>query len=300
METLAAAPQIAEAKAVITIGAPSTAAHVTKNFQASLDDIQKNGVAEVTLAGRKFNISKQFIDDVADQNFLPKIGHMKKALLVCHALFDETVGIDNATDIFGAARHPKSFLSLDHADHLLSKREDAVYVAEVVAAWSSRYFAAPAAVSTQDNERLHELAEGVVEVAEAGTGKFTQRVRVGKHVLTADEPPDVGGDDRGPAPHDFVLAGLGACTAMTVRMYADRKEIALDRVSVQLSRRKIKAEECADCITKDGEVEEITREITLSGDLDEATRTRLLEIANKCPVHRTLSGEIKIRSSLVE
>ncbi len=297
---LAAAPEIAEAKAVITIGAPSTAAHVTKNFHASLDEIMKNGAAEVTLAGRKFNISKQFIDDVDDHNFLPNIGHMKKALLVCHAPLDETVGIANATDIFIAARHPKSFLSLDHADHLLSRREDAVYVAEVVAAWSSRYFESHVAVSTQDNEKQDELADGVVEVAEAGNGKFTQRVRVGKHVLTADEPPGVGGDDRGPAPHDFVLAGLGACTAMTVRMYADHKKIPLDKVSVQLSRGKIKAEDCEDCLTKEGEVEEITRSITLSGDLDEATRTRLLEIANKCPVHRSLSGEIKIRSSLIK
>ncbi len=297
---LAAAPEIAEVKAVVTIGAPSTAEHVTKNFHASLDEIETNGIAEVTLVGRKFNISKQFIDDVADQNFLPNIGHMKKALLVCHAPLDETVGVENATDIFLAARHPKSFLSLDHADHLLSRRADAMYVADVIAAWSSRYFETVAATSTQDNEKQTSLEEGVVEVAESGNGKFIQRVRVGKHVLTADEPADLGGDDRGPSPYDFVLAGLGACTAMTVRMYADRKEIPLDGVSVQLRRQKIKAEECRDCVTKEGEVEEITREITLSGDLDEATRARLLEIANKCPVHRTLSGEIKIRSSLAE
>ena len=296
---LAAAPEIDEILAVVTIGAPSTADHVTHNFHASLDEIEKNGAAEVTLAGRKFNISKQFIDDVADQKFLEKIGHMKKALLVCHAPLDETVGVENAADIFAAARHPKSFLSLDHADHLLSKREDAVYVADVVAAWASRYFGADAMILSQDNERQDTLESDLVEVSETGIGKFTQRIRVGKHVLSADEPTDIGGDDRGPGPFDLVLAGLGACTTMTVRMYADRKSIPLDHVSVQLSRRKINAEDCADCVTEDGEVEEITRDIRLKGDLDDATRTRLLEIANKCPVHRTLSGEIKIRSSLV-
>ena len=295
---LAAAPEIEEVKAVVTIGAPCAADHVTHNFHGSLEEIKEKGVAEVSLAGRKFNISKQFIDDIADQNFLKKIGNMKKALLICHAPLDETVSVDNATDIFLAARHPKSFLSLDHADHLLRRREDAVYVADVVAAWSSRYFGSVAA-ATQDNEKQDAMLEGIVEVAESGSGKFTQRIRVGKHVLTADEPKDIGGDDRGPGPHDFVLAGLGACTAMTVRMYADRKGIPLERVSVQLSRQKIKAEDCPDCVTTEGEVEEMTRKISVVGDLDKETRTRLLEIANKCPTHRTLSGEIKIRSSLV-
>ena len=168
-----------------------------------------------------------------------------------------------------------------------------------MAAWASRYFGADAMILSQDNERQDTLESDLVEVSETGIGKFTQRIRVGKHVLSADEPTDIGGDDRGPGPFDLVLAGLGACTTMTVRMYADRKSIPLDHVSVQLSRRKINAEDCADCVTEDGEVEEITRDIRLKGDLDDATRTRLLEIANKCPVHRTLSGEIKIRSSLV-
>lgn len=295
---LAAGPDIDEVVAVVTIGAPSTADHVTHNFHASIDEINEKGIAEVTLAGRKFSISKQFIDDVANQNFIEKIGHMKKALLVCHAPLDETVGVENATDIFVAARHPKSFVSLDHADHLLSRREDAVYVADVIAAWASRYIEADAGASTQDNEKQDQLTEGVVEVSEAGPGKFTQRVRVGSHVLIADEPRGIG-DDKGPAPHDFVLAGLGACTTMTVRMYADRKGIPLEHVSVKLTRRRLKAEDCADCVTEEGEVEEMTRDISLKGDLDEATRGRLLEVANKCPVHKTLSGEIKIRSSLV-
>lgn len=295
---LAAASKIKEAAAVATIGAPSTADHVIRHFGASVDEIEKKGVAEVTLAGRKFHIEKQFLDDVANQAFLENVGHMKKALLVCHAPMDETVGIDNATDIFLAARHPKSFLSLDSADHLLRRREDAAYAAEVIAAWASRYVDEVQDTSSPQADE-EALEAGVVEVSETRAGKFTQRIRSGKHVLTADEPEKLGGNDTGPGPYEFVLAGLGTCTAMTVRMYADRKEIPLDRVSVQLSRRKIDATECSDCTTEKGEVEEITREISLEGDLDESTRTRLLEIANKCPVHRTLSGEIKIRSSLV-
>ena len=294
---LAAAPKIEEVLAVVTIGAPSTADHVTHNFQTNLDEIKEKGSAEVYLAGRKFKISKQFLDDVANQDFLEKIGRMKKALLICHAPRDEVVGVENATEIFAAARHPKSFLSLDHADHLLSKREDAVYVSDVVAAWASRFFEPQDHVTDQDNSEQKPLEKGVVEVAEAGSGKFTQRVRVGSHVLTADEPKGIG-DDRGPAPHDFVLSGLGACTAMTIRMYADRKGIPLEHVSVQLTRQRIKAEDCEDCETKDGEIEEISREIKIVGDLDEAARNKLLEIANKCPVHKSLSGEVKIRSSL--
>ncbi len=294
---LAAAPQIKDVSAVVTIGAPSTADHVTHNFHANLDEIKDKGAAEVTLAGRKFKIAKQFLDDVANQDFLSQIGRMKKALLVCHAPRDEIVGVDNATDIFAAARHPKSFLSLDDADHLLSRREDAVYVADVIAAWASRFFESQGKVSDQDNSEQSQLEDGVVEVSETGSGKFTQRVRVGTHVLTADEPKGIG-DDRGPAPHDLVLAGLGACTAMTVRMYADRKEIPLDHVSVYLTRQRINAEDCDDCDTKEGEIEEISRRIKVVGTLDESVRDKLLEIANKCPVHRSLTGEVKIRSEI--
>ena len=288
---LAAAPHVPEATGVVTIGAPASAAHVTHNFAADLTDIVEKGTAKVTLAGRSFTITKQFLDDVAGQNFLDGLAKLKKALLVCHAPRDEYVGIANATEIFAAARHPKSFLSLDTADHLLRKREDASYLADMIAAWASRYL--PAA------EKPAALPPGTVEVSETLAGYLAQRVRAGRHVLLAGEPVAAGGDDAGPGPYDYLLAALGACTSMTMRLYAERKGIAAERFSVRLSHRRIHAEDCADCETKAGNIGEITRDITIEGDVPEAALARLMEIADRCPVHQTLTHEIKIRSRRV-
>ncbi len=288
---LAAASHVPEATGIVTIGAPATAAHVTHNFAADLAEIAEKGTARVTLSGRSFTITRQFLDDVAEQNILDGLAKLKKALLVCHAPRDEYVGIDNASRIFAAARHPKSFLSLDTADHLLRKREDAIYLADVIAAWASRYL--PAA------EAAEELPPGIVEVRETRTGPLAQRVRAGRHVLLAGEPVAVGGDDAGPGPYDYLLAALGACTSMTMRLYADRKGLAAERFSVRLSHRRVHAEDCADCETREGNIGEITRDIAIEGDIPDAARTRLMEIADRCPVHQTLAHEIKIRSRLV-
>jgi uncharacterized OsmC-like protein/alpha/beta superfamily hydrolase len=288
---LAAAPQVPDATTVVTIGAPASAAHVTHNFAANLADLVAKGTAEVTLAGRTFTITKQFLDDLAGQNFLDDLAKMRKALLVCHAPQDEYVGIENASAIFTAARHPKSFLSLDTADHLLRRRSDGIYVADVIATWASRYLAV--------GEQRPALPDGVVEVSETRGGHLVQRIRAGRHLLVADEPVAVGGEDAGPGPYDYLLAALGACTSMTMRLYAERKGISADRFSIRLSHRRIHAEDCTDCDTKDGDIGEITRDITIAGDVTGAERARLMEIADRCPVHQTLSHEIKIRSSLV-
>ena len=287
---LAAAPHVPDATTVVTIGAPASAAHVTPNFAANLADLVAKGTAEVTLAGRTFTITKQFLDDLAGQNFLDDLAKMRKALLVCHAPQDEYVGIENASAIFTAARHPKSFLSLDTADHLLRKRSDAIYVADVIATWASRYLAV--------GEQRPALPDGVVEVSETRGGHLVQRIRAGRHLLVADEPVAVGGEDAGPGPYDYLLAALGACTSMTMRLYAERKGISADRFSIRLSHRRIHAEDCADCDTKDGNIDEITRDITIAGDVTGPERARLMEIADRCPVHQTLTHEIKIRSSL--
>ena len=288
---LAAAPRVSDATAVVTIGAPASAAHVTHNFAANLTDMVAKGTAEVTLAGRTFTITQQFLDDLTGQNFLDDLAKMKKALLVCHAPQDEYVGIENATGIFTAARHPKSFLSLDTADHLLRKRSDGIYAADVIATWASRYLA--------PGEQRPALPDGVVEVSETRGGHLVQRIRTGRHLLVADEPTAVGGEDAGPGPYEYLLAALGACTSMTMRLYAERKGIRADRFSIRLSHRRIYAEDCADCDTKDGNIGEITRDITIAGDVTEAERAKLMEIADRCPVHQTLTHEIKIRSGLV-
>ena len=288
---LAGAPQVPEATAIVTIGAPASAAHVAHNFAADLADIAEKGTAAVTLGGRAFTITKQFLDDIEGQNFIAGLANLKKALLVCHAPRDDYVAIENANAIFTAARHPKSFLSLDTADHLVRKRADAIYLADVIAAWASRYLPAV--------EEAAALPPGVVEVSETRTGHLMQRVRAGRHALIADEPIDAGGDDAGPGPYEYLLAALGACTSMTMRLYAERKGIAAERIAVRLSHRKVHAEDCADCETSEGNIGEITRDIVIEGDVPEADRARLLAIADRCPVHTTLTHEIKVRSRLV-
>lgn len=294
---LAAAGRVPEARAVCTIGAPADPAHVAHHFQEARAEIEAKGEAEVLLAGRPFRIKKQFLDDIASQKLETAIGSLRKALLIFHSPVDKIVGIDNAARIFQAAKHPKSFVSLDDADHLLGRKADAAYVADVIAAWAARYISAPAAKP----QAVPAAEPGTVVVAETREGKFQQLISVGgKHLLTADEPASYGGDDSGPGPYDFLLAGLGACTSMTLRLYAERKGLPLERVQVTLRHGKIHAEDCATCETKEGMVDRIERVIELEGNLDGEARQRLMEIADKCPVHRTLHSEISIESRLKE
>ena len=301
---LVAAHEMPETLAVATIAAPSEPGHVRRLLGDDADAIEKRGEADVELAGRRFRIRKQLLEDLAAQSLLDRLPKLRKALLVFHAPYDEIVGIEHARRIFEAALHPKSFVSLDDADHLLTRKDDGEYVATVLSAWASRYLErAERAVATGvQGARVvaaeATLAEGNVRVAETGEGKFRQTVRVGRHTLAADEPESAGGDDAGPSPYDLVLAGLGACTSMTLRMYADRKKIPLRRVSVDLTHAKIHAEDCKHCETKSGKIDRIERVISIEGDLSDEQRDKLLEIANKCPVHRTLESEIVVETRL--
>ncbi|MBN8978351.1 MAG: OsmC family protein [Rhizobiales bacterium] len=285
---LAAAEHIPEAKAVVTIAAPSDPVHVTGMFKDRVEDIRREGDVEVQLAGRPFRIKREFLDDIAEQNLTTRIGKLRKALLILHSPTDNTVGIDNATHIFVAAKHPKSFISLTGADHLLNQKRDAEYVAHVVAAWVERYLDPAVAEQPADDPPRR------VVVQETRDGKLQQQITIGPHRMLADEPASVGGEDTGPNPYEFLLSGLGACTSMTMRMYADRKALPLDRVTVTLSHRKIHAKDCADCETKVGMLDHIERVIAIEGDLDAEQRQRLMEIADKCPVHRTLTSEVHI------
>ena len=287
---LAAAHRIPDARAVVTIAAPSDPAHVVGLFKDHVDKIREQGEVDVQLAGRPFRIKREFLDNVAEQSIEDCLANLRKALLVFHSPTDDTVGIENATRIFITAKHPKSFVSLAGADHLLSKKADAVYVANVIAAWAERYLEQPA-------ERSDEQTEvGIVLVRETGGGKFQQEIMSGPHRFLADEPVKAGGLDSGPGPYDLLLASLGACTSMTLRLYADNKKLPLDRVSVRLTHNKIHAEDCLNCETKEGMIDRIDRNITLEGALSADERKRLLEIADKCPVHRTLESEIEIRT----
>lgn len=289
---LAAAEKIAEAAAVATIGAPFDPGHVQNLLGSAAAEIAARGEAEVTLAGRKFRIRKQFLDDLAANSNGERIAHLRKALLVFHSPRDTTVDIENAARIYAAARHPKSFVSLDTADHLLTDRADAAYVAAVLVAWAGRYVESAAATPAPVS------AAGEVTVMETREGLFTQNIVAGAHQLRADEPATVGGNDSGFSPYDLLLASLGACTSMTLRMYAEQKKWPLERITVQLRHGKIHAQDCAECETRVGKIDRIERIIHLTGNLDEAQRTRLMEIADKCPVHRTLHSEVLVESRM--
>jgi putative redox protein len=288
---LAASHRIAEARAVVTIAAPYDPSHVVGLFKEKVAQIQNQGEVEVQLAGRPFRIKREFLDDVAEKKLNECLANLRKALLVFHSPTDATVGIENASHIFGAAKHPKSFVSLAGADHLLSKKNDAVYVANVIAAWAERYLDQPEIMTEA------EVEEGLVLVRETHGGKFQQEILSGPHRMFADEPVKAGGLDSGPGPYDFLLAGLGACTSMTIRLYADFKKIPLENVSVRLNHeKKIHTRDCEDCENKVSKVDHIDRFITLEGPLDAGQRKKLMEIADKCPVHQTLESRVEINT----
>ncbi len=281
---LSVAGDIPEVRAVATIGAPADAEHVIHNFGADLARIEADGEAEVSLAGRPFRIRRQFLDDVRSQNLKDKIASMRKALMVLHSPVDNTVGIENAAAIFSAAKHPKSFISLDNADHLLSRHQDAVYAAQIIAAWAKRFVELPG----EAEDDRHDAAL----VAETGEGKFQNYVLSGRHRLFADEPEQVGGLDSGPSPYDFLSIALGACTSMTLRMYAEHKKIGLGSIQVEVDHAKVHAADCQDCaaetVAAGGRIDRFERRISIAGDIDPALHDKILEIADKCPVHRTL------------
>ena len=303
LATLVAAAQMpGEVKAVVTIAAPASSAHIVEHFKDRREDILKHGEAEVCLDGRPFRIQKQFIDDAESQNTDAAIRTLKRPLLVMHAPLDPTVGIENAEHIFRLAKHPKSFVSLDDADHLLRNKEHARYAGQVIAAWAGRYIGSEENSQSEDEKTATEppanVEAGTVTVTWTGESKFRQRIQAGKHTFFADEPESYGGGDTGPDPYSLLLSSLGACTSMTLKMYADHKKLPLEGIEVRLTHEKIHAEECESCETRDGKLDQFSREITIQGDkLTQEQRSRLIEIANKCPVHKTLESEIIIRTS---
>jgi putative redox protein len=287
---LRAAPQIDSIKAVVTIGAPFDPAHVLHNFDDALDTISREGMADVTLGERKVRIGRAFIEDVQAEKIKPALSTMKKALLILHAPRDAVVGTENATQIFTAARHPKSFVTLDDADHLISRASDADYAAGVIAAWAGRY------LDLRPPAPPPGAPEGVTRVSEADPDGFLQDVQAGpKHHLRADEPEGYGGSDLGPSPYQLVAAGLGACTAMTIRMYARRKGFSLSHVSVDVTHDRVHAQDANGAATP---LDQFTRLIRLDGELSPDERQKLLEIAGKCPVHKTLERGAEIVTRL--
>ena len=291
--TVVAAGQIDSVNAVVTIGAPSDAGHVVEQFRDSVPDIEAKGAAQVNLAGRPFTLSREFLDDVRAASVKDAAASLRKPLLILHAPGDDVVGIDNATGLFLAAKHPKSFVSLDRADHLLTGKGDAAFVVDVITGWAGRYVGqAPQAVTANAPQAYKTVVSETL-----ANGPYQNEVLIGGRRFLADEPASVGGADSGPDPYAWVTAGLGACTSMTLRMYATRKGWPLERVTVGLEHAKKHADDCVDCGPKD-RIDVFTRYIQIDGDLDDDQRQRLLEIADRCPVHRTLEHGAKVETHL--
>jgi putative redox protein len=293
---LTAAQQLDSIKAVVTIAAPATAHHVEHLFRAESEKIHAEGEAVVDIGGREFRIKQQMLKDISEYNSTDQLANLNKALLVYHSPLDKVVSIDQAAQIYQAARHPKSFISLDRADHLLSKADDAEYVAATMATWAGRYLGLDSVDIPAKLVERPRLDAGEVLVSELDK-QFLRGLYSDSHRLMADEPLKYGGSNLGPTPYDLLLMSLGACTSMTLRMYANRKKLPLDDVEVTLAHHRVHAEDCEDC---DHKLEQLVRRIRVTGNLTDEQKQRLLEIADKCPVHRTLESDPKIVTELVE
>jgi len=295
---LRAAPRIPSSRAVVTVGAPCQPGHVAKMLQDDRATIEREGSATVELAGRRFCIRKEFLDDLEAIGGLDPIRSLRRALLVMHSPVDNTVGIDNAKCIYEAAKHPKSFVTLDDADHLLTRPRDAEYAARMIAAWVERYLDDDESAVVEAGGDGPDVPEGEVHTATAA-GSFRTEVKAGRHRMLADEPASVGGTDEGPTPYGYLLAGLGACTSMTLQMYARRKKWPLEEARVELTHAKVHAQDTEGAEGRSGRIDRIERRLELIGPLDDEQRARLVEIADKCPVHRTLHGDPLIVTELL-
>ncbi|MBO6797124.1 bifunctional alpha/beta hydrolase/OsmC family protein [Maricaulis sp.] len=290
---IAAASALPSVKAIATLGAPSDAEHVKHQFIDRVEEIEREGVAEVSLGGRPFTIRKHLLEDIQGHTLENALASLRRPLLIAHSPVDATVGIDNASRLFLAAKHPKSFVSLDGADHLLSREEDAVFAADMIASWAGKYLAAPA-------RRAPPRAKpNTVVVSETGAGKYENWVVANGHVSLAGEPPAVGGTGNGPTPYELLSASLGTCTSMTLRMYADRKGWPIDDILVEVIHAKDHAEDCETCVEgRDVKVDIFERTIRVKGNLNAEQHGRLLEIADKCPVHKSLHSSVVVRTKL--
>ena len=285
-----AAEKIPAVQAVATVAAPSSPKHVRHLLKSNLEEIREKGFSKVNVGGQDFTIKEQFLKDLDTKELKKVVQESDKALLVLHSPQDTIVEIKNAEEIYGAARHPKSFISLDGASHLLSNKRDSLYAGRVIASWASRYISTP---KQEKPKTKHQV------VANLGSEGFTTQIKAGNHYFIADEPKDFGGDDFGPSPYELISASLAACTSMTIQMYCKRKKWNVENVETHVNHSREHAEDCEKCIDKTAKIDIFSRAILLKGNLDKKQRTKILEIADKCPVHRTLHNEIKVTTKLI-
>lgn len=290
---IVAASKLASVKAVATIGAPATTEHVKKHFSHHVQEIAAKGDVEVNIGGRPFKISQEFVDDF-DKTDLPEITkNLRKPILIMHAPFDKVVGIDNAHQLYQAAHHPKSFISLNDADHLLLESKDSIYVGNMIGTWVQGYF------ETEDNEMLDIEGEQLVAHLNLTEDNFTTSIQTANHSFNADEPESVGGDDFGPSPYDFLSAALASCTVMTLKIYAERRKWDLQEVYAYITYSRKHSVDLQEDIEKTTKIDHLLKKLKFIGNLDESQKLKLKEIASKCPVHKTLLSDITIETELI-
>lgn len=286
-----AAAKAQSIKAIATVGAPSDTQHVQHLFKNDIPEITAQGEAVVQLAGRPFKIKKQFLDDINEQQVSKTLKELRKPILIAHSPQDTTVGIHHAERLYQSALHPKSFVSLDKADHLLMNKADAQYVGKVIASWAMRYL-------DQEPEPTITTKHDIVASLD-DSDKFTTKIKAGRHYLTADEPTSVGGNDYGPNPYELLSSSLAACTVMTIQMYARRKKWPIENIECHVSYDKQYALDCENCDENQSKIDTFTRAIKITSKLEEKQILRVLQIADKCPVHKTLHSETQVITKLL-
>ncbi|GAB5539551.1 MAG: bifunctional alpha/beta hydrolase/OsmC family protein [Salibacteraceae bacterium] len=289
--SIVAASKLDYIEAVATIAAPSSVQHTKKHFSHGIEELSEKGAIEVNIGGRPFKIDSEFVKDFDNTDLLKVVKELRKPILIMHAPFDKTVAIQSAQELYTSSMHPKSFISLDGADHLLTEKRDSEYVGDVIGSWVKRYF------PPVEAQRLSTEGEQLVGRLNLVEDNFTTSIQTNKHSIVADEPEEVGGDDFGPAPYELLGASLIACTAMTIKLYAERKEWPLTEVEVFVSHSK-KHRDDAD--SGSAKLDHLQKKLRFHGDLSDDQRERLKEIASKCPVHRTLLTEVVIETELLD
>lgn len=291
---IVAASKLENIKAVATVGAPATVSHVMHLFSHGIENVKQKGEVEVNIGGRPFKIDEAFVADFGKTDLPDITKNLRKPILIMHAPFDAIVSIENAHQLYKDAHHPKSFVSLDDADHLLTKSKDSLYVGNMIGTWVQRYF------EPKDNSILQTKGEQLVAHLNVLEDKFTTSIQTKKHHFIADEPESVGGSDFGPSPYDFLSAGLAACTVMTLKMYAQRKKWDLQEVYVYITYSKKHSDDLMLDLEKPLQVDHLQKRLKFIGDLDEKQKARLKEIASKCPVHKTLITHTVIETELLD
>ncbi|MBO3115669.1 alpha/beta fold hydrolase [Winogradskyella sp. DF17] len=290
---LVAGSKLAAVKAIATVGAPATIGHVKHLFSHAIEDVKEKGKVKINIGGRPFEIDENFVSEFDKTDLQTIVKNLRKPLLIMHSPFDKIVGIENAQDLYLNAHHPKSFVTLDAADHLLTRETDSQYVGEVIGTWAKRYF------PKTENTMLSTEGEQLVAHLNIVEDNFTTFIQTKNHTFTADEPEEIGGNDFGPSPYEYLNAALAACTVMTLKLYAERKQWDLNEVFIYISHSRKHSDDLRAEVEKPKYLDHISKKLKFVGNLDDSQKERLKEIASRCPVHKTIASEVIFETEII-